>query len=123
MDRRDKRGEEEVKITKIGIDIDNYASDPINFERYVDRCKSRARMFGKVYRSRKTKNGYHLFVKLDRSVNFWRSIELRYYCGDDPRRCFYDIMRYRTGGRFIDTLFDRKKRFKRSKDQGSGHGE
>lgn len=110
-----------MRIETIGIDLDNY-TDAETFSKFVEKVKHRCQVFGTIIHARKTRGGYHLKVQLDKPCGFWRSIEIRYYCKDDLRRMFYDIMRYRSGGRMIDTLFDRKKRLKRSRSRDHGNG-
>lgn len=94
--------------------MDNYTTDR-KFKTLVKKSRSRASKFGEIYHDKKTRNGWHIKVNLKKKVSFWRSIEIRYYCLDDPARCFYDIMRYRAGGKMIDTCFDVKKKRRKTK--------
>lgn len=86
----------------VGIDIDSH--DLIRNKKYIIRMKD----LGNIIMSRRTKHGYHYRVKLFKSVGFHRSIEIRHYLGDDSRRLINDVMRYWSGSRSIDLLFDRK---------------
>lgn len=96
-------------IKLIGVDLDvGPNQDAASFKKFVKRAEARAQEFGYVVESKATKKGHHLKVLLHRPLGFWRCVELRYYIGDDPRRLFYDVMRHRTGGKMIDTLFDKK---------------
>ena len=100
-------------IKNFCIDLDFYGKDYKKFLKAVKFYELRCIEFGHVTSSKKTRKGWHIKVKLNRKVSFWRSIEIRYYCGDDLRRMFYDIMRYRTGGDMLDTCFDHKVYLKR----------
>ena len=101
-----------VRIRYVCIDLDNYTTDA-KFRRVIAMSERRSKTFGSIMHSKKTKHGWHIKIRLDRIVGFWRSIEIRYYCMDDPARMFYDIMRHRSGGTMIDTCFDQKKTVKR----------
>ena len=107
-------------IKNICIDLDYYGKNYTKFLDAVRFYETRVREFGRITSSKKTRKGWHIKCQLNRKVNFWRSIEIRYYCGDDLKRMFYDIMRYRTGGRMLDTCFDHKVYLKRVID--SDHG-
>lgn len=96
-----------AKIKQICIDLDNYTTME-KFLKVIDRAIKRCKQFGQIISSKKTKHGWHIKVKLKRAVGFWRSIEIRYYCKDDIKRMFYDIMRHRAGGTIIDVCFDLK---------------
>lgn len=96
-----------MKIKKICIDLDKYSSAK-TFAKIVSMSSERCETFGKITHSKPTKNGHHIKIELKKQVSFWRSIEIRYYCMDDMKRMFYDIMRYRSGGKMIDTCFDKK---------------
>ncbi len=96
------------KIKQICIDLDRYTTKK-KFKKIVSFSEERCLKFGDIIHSKPTKHGHHIKIKLTRQVSFWRSIEIRYYCCDDIKRMFYDIMRYRKGGKMIDTCFDIKK--------------
>lgn len=98
-----------TKFKTVGIDLDKAdGQTDESFQKFVDAARGRAASIGFTYCSHATRRGWHLKVVLPRKVGFWRTIEIRYFVGDDPRRMFYDIMRHRTGGRMVDTLFDFK---------------
>jgi len=56
-----------------------------------------------------TRNGIHLKIYLPRKITFWRCIELRSLLHDDPKRIVFDILRYRSGAKMIDVLWDSKR--------------
>lgn len=99
------------KIKQVCIDLDNYTTKK-KFSYIVKKSELRCAEFGIIIHSEPTKHGHHIKIYLKKSVSFWRSIEIRYYCMDDIKRMFYDIMRYRTGAKIIDVCFDLKKTFK-----------
>lgn len=94
----------------VGIDLDKAEGQTdASFVKFVVGARERAMRVGRIIQARYTKRGYHLKIYLPRQVGFWRTIEIRYFVGDDPRRMFYDIARHHSGGRMLDTLFDVKK--------------
>lgn len=98
------------RLKTVGIDLDIADGQSLeSFALFVRGARARAAKVGFITQSRRTKRGHHIKITLPRKVGFWRSIEIRYWVGDDPRRMFYDIMRHKTGGRMIDTLFDSKR--------------
>lgn len=103
-----------VKINSVCIDLDCYTTAK-KFKGLISKSEKRCKTFGQITHSKKTKHGWHIKVKLNKPVSFWRSIEIRYYCLDDTRRLFFDIMRYRSGSKIIDVCFDVKKTYKRKK--------
>ncbi len=100
------------KITTVGIDIDFYTEKPRIRNAYLKEVRARCTKFGTIILDVESPSGRgrHLKVRLNRQVGFWRSIEIRYYCKDDVKRMFFDIMRHRSGGTINDVLFDRKSR-------------
>ena len=103
-----------MAIRQVCIDLDNYTT-PGRFKKIISMAEDRSKIFGEIVHSKATRRGWHIKIRLKRQCSFWRSIEIRYYCMDDPARMFYDIMRHRSGGSMIDTCFDQKKYIKRSK--------
>jgi len=112
------------KYRTIGIDLDRADNQTEeSFVRFVRNAERRARIHGTLTASTPTARGHHLKLTLPRKVGFWRTIELRYFIGDDPRRMFYDIMRHRNGGYMVDTLFDFKAEFVPIRETGTGRFE
>ena len=59
-----------------------------------------------------TKNGVHFEFLSNKLMRFWRTIEIRDYLNDDPKRMIKDVLRYRAGAKMIDVLFDKKTKIK-----------
>lgn len=99
-----------MRIGRFCVDLDRDGLTKTQFNNLVEHSRKKCEKFGEIYADKKSTNdGWHIKVILKRKVSFWRSIEIRSYCGDDPKRCFYDIMRYRAGSKMVDTCFDIKK--------------
>lgn len=94
-------------IKTINVDLDCYTTEK-KFKNFVDKVKNHANNFGVIVHSKPSKNGWHLSIKLEKPVTFWQSIDIRYALNDDPARMFYDIRRYRSGGKMLDTCFNKK---------------
>ena len=94
----------------IGIDLDKYPTATWKaFKGAVENSLIASADFGSVIKDMPTRNGYHYFISLYKPVGFWQSIGIRYVLGDDTRRMFFDMIRYRSGANMVDTLWDIKR--------------
>lgn len=89
-------------VKTIGIDIDS--KDPELVWGYFVKMQR----IGRVVISQKSKHGYHFRIKLFEGVGWKISMELRMFCGDDPRRILFDILKKWHGFHMVDILFDQK---------------
>ena len=87
-------------ISEMGLDLD---FKDIKF--HLDRIHR----IGRIIQKYPTKKGWHIRVKFTKPQTFEGYINLRDFCGDDPRRIVKDYLRY-CRGLPIDLLFTYKKK-------------
>jgi|TARA_R110000782_G_scaffold26522_1_gene67888 hypothetical protein len=90
-------------VNSIGIDIDGL--DKI----FLDKVQRNASEYGTI-RTMRSKNGYHIKVKLFIPTTLRHSLWIRFHLNDDPLRILFDSFRIMYDEDNLDVLWDRKEK-------------